>query len=53
MGEYFNIVKIIGVCLMMASAIVALKSVTKMPYISEENLDLYLRKVQIKYKIAL
>lgn len=45
MGESFNIVKIIGVCLMIISAIVALKSVTKMPDISEENLDLDLRKV--------
>lgn len=44
MGEYFNIIKIIGVCLMMISVIVALKSVTKMQDISEENLDLDLRK---------
>ena len=45
MGELFNIVKIIGVCLMMVSAIVALKSVTKIPVADEENLDLDLRKV--------
>ena len=44
MGESFNIIKIIGVCLMMISVIVALKSVTKMQDISEENLDLDLRK---------
>ena len=44
MGEYFNIIKIIGVCLMIISVIVALKSVTKMQDISEENLDLDLRK---------
>lgn len=45
MGELFNIVKIIGVCLMMVSAIVALKSVTKISVADEENLDLDLRKV--------
>lgn len=45
MGEPFNSIKIIGVCLMMVSAILALKSVTKIPSDSEDSLDLDLRKV--------
>lgn len=45
MGESFNGVKVIGVCLMMVSAIVALKSVTKIPNVEEENLDLDLVRV--------
>lgn len=44
MGESFNTIKIIGVCLMMISAVVALKSVTKMPN-KEESINLNLEEI--------
>lgn len=45
MGESFNAIKIFGVFLMVVSALIALKSVTKLPEAMESDIDLEIRKV--------